>query len=129
MIFISAEKSKQAVLANFFSNLYDGTLKDYPNEVMMFFIPLHKGETISSEKQEKIFFNHDSYTGEEAAIRIGGLNNIHAFVKQKEGVEISLRLLLKSIPTSQGMSHPQLFQFIKPNISGVVTLATFQAGD
>lgn len=38
-------------------------------------------------------------------------------------------MLLKSLSASQGMSRPQLFQFVKPNNSGVTTLATFQTQD
>jgi hypothetical protein len=37
--------------------------------------------------------------------------------------------LIKSIPASSGMIRPQLFQHVKPNVSGVVTMATFQKQD
>jgi len=35
----------------------------------------------------------------------------------------------KSIPTSKGMSQPQLFQYVEPSISGIVTMVTFQKSD
>ncbi len=38
-------------------------------------------------------------------------------------------MLLKSIPATQGMSRSQLFQFVEPNSSGVITLATYQIQD
>jgi hypothetical protein len=45
------------------------------------------------------------------------------------GNKVSLKTLLKSIPASTGMSRPQLFQHLEPNISGVVTMVTFQKQD
>jgi len=39
-----------------------------------------------------------------------------------EKVCLSIRLLLKSIPASAGMSRPQLFQQAEPNPAGVVTI-------
>lgn len=41
MMFVCCEKSKQLHAAEFFSNLYDGTAKEYPNVIMMLFIPLN----------------------------------------------------------------------------------------
>jgi hypothetical protein len=38
-------------------------------------------------------------------------------------------MLLKSIPASEGMSHPQLFQQAEPNHGATVTIVTFQASD
>jgi hypothetical protein len=38
-------------------------------------------------------------------------------------------MLLKSIPATQGMTRPQLFQFVEPNAHGAITLATYQAAD
>jgi hypothetical protein len=38
-------------------------------------------------------------------------------------------MLIKSIPASQGISRPQLFQTVEPNISGIVTMVSFQKQD
>lgn len=48
-------------------------------------------------------------------------------IRLKNDQVISIRMLLKSIPATQNMCHSQLFQFIEPNSSGMVTLATYQA--
>jgi hypothetical protein len=78
---------------------------------------------------KKIIFNHESFIGTEDAITINGLQNLNDMVTLKNGDTISIRLLLKSLSASQGMSRPQLFQFVEPNNSGVTTLATFQTSD
>jgi hypothetical protein len=129
MLFISTEKSRQKEVATFFSELYDGSKKDYPNGAMMIFVPLYDGISISNQQRDKIIFNHESFIGSEEAISIGGLSDLNTSIKIKGGHSISLRLLLKSLPASQGMSRSQLFQFIEPNISGVTTIVTFQSTD
>jgi hypothetical protein len=129
MLFISAEKSKQNVVATFFRDLYDGSKRDYPNGAMMLFVPLYDGVNYSPEQRNKIIYNHESFLGAEEAISIGGLADLNTPIKIKGGHEIPLRLLLKSLPATQGMSRSQLFQFVEPNISGVITLATFQSVD
>ncbi len=63
------------------------------------------------------------------SICIGGLQDLHNMVTLKSGHEVSIRTLLKSIPASQDMHRPQQFQFVEPNSSGVVTIATYQASD
>lgn len=50
-------------------------------------------------------------------------------IKLKSGHEVTIRALLKSLPASHGMHRPQLFQFIEPNSSGEVTIATYQELD
>jgi hypothetical protein len=50
-------------------------------------------------------------------------------VNIRNGVEITLQTLLKGIPAAQVMSHPFLFQHIKPHSSGVVTMAIYQKVD
>jgi hypothetical protein len=129
MLFISAERSKQKEIAKFFSDLYDGTTKDYPNGAVMLFVPLYDGANYSPAQRDKIIFNHESYIGTEEAMCISGLNNLNTPIKIKGGHEITLCILLKSLPASQGMSRPQLFQFIEPNISGITTIVTFQSAD
>jgi hypothetical protein len=108
---------------------YDGTKKEYPNGAMMIFIPLHDGISLSTTQRDKVIFNHESFIGSEEAMCIGSLSNLNTIIKIKGGHNISLRLLLKSLPASQGMSRSQLFQFIEPNISGVTTIATLQSTD
>jgi hypothetical protein len=50
-------------------------------------------------------------------------------IKLKSGHEVTIRALLKSLPASHGMHRPQLFQFIEPNSSGAVIIATYQESD
>ena len=38
-------------------------------------------------------------------------------------------MLLKSIPASEGMTRPQLFQQAEPNHGATITIVTFQASD
>jgi hypothetical protein len=42
MLFICCEKSKQVHATEFFSTLYDGMQKEYPNGIMMLFIPINQ---------------------------------------------------------------------------------------
>jgi hypothetical protein len=129
MIFVSAEKTKTDEVAALFRTIYDGKPKSYPNGAMMLFVPLNEDINYTVEYRKKLIFNHESFIGKEDAITINGLNNLNNEVTLKNGEKITIRMLLKSLPASQGMSRPQLFQFVEPNNSGVTTLATFQTQD
>jgi len=129
MIFISAEQSKAKETLELFKKLYDGSPKAYPNGYMMLFIPLMDGDIHSTEFRSKILYNHDQYVGEESAFSIGGFQDIKTSILLKAGNKVSLRALLKSIPASNGMSRPQLYQHVEPNISGVVMMVTLQKQD
>jgi hypothetical protein len=129
MLFIMGEKSRQNDIAAHFRALYDGTPKEYPNGAMMLFIPLNEGTTYSPEERTKYIFNHESFLGEEAVLCIGGLNDLNSIIKLKNDQQITIRMLLKSIPATQGMTRSQLFQFVEPNASGIITMATYQAQD
>ena len=69
------------------------------------------------------------FLGEEAAFSIGGFQDLKSTIKLHNGNLDSLCTLIKSIPASTGMTRPQLFQHIEPNISGIITMVTFQKQD
>jgi hypothetical protein len=69
------------------------------------------------------------FLGEEAAFSIGGFQDLKNIIKLQNGNSVSLRTLIKSIPASASMTRPQLFQHVEPNISGIVTMVTFQKQD
>jgi hypothetical protein len=96
---------------------------------MMVFLPLTEGSLYTPEERHRFIFNHESFLGNEAALCIGGLNDLNTLIKLKNDQETTIRMLLKSIPATQGMSRPQLFQFVEPNSSGMVTLASYQECD
>jgi hypothetical protein len=129
MLFVSAEKSKQNEVTTLFKDIYDGSQKSYPNGSMMVFIPISDLYNSSPDFRTKLLFNHDKYIGDETLFCIGVFNNLNNLVHLKNGKSISLRLLLKSIPASEGMSRPQLFQQVEPNHGATVTIVTFQDRD
>jgi hypothetical protein len=129
MIFVSTEKSKQLQVTTFFSSLYDATPKEYPNGIMLLFIPLRDGITYDNEYRNKIIFNHEQYSGTEAAISTMGLNDLNTLVKFTSDITISIRTLIKSLPAPQSMSRPQLFHHVEQNASGGLTMATLQEND
>lgn len=126
MLFVSAERSKQEIIIDFFKILYDGEPKQYPQGSMMLFIPLTESSHYSMEYRSKIMFNHDKFNGDEAAVCIGGLKDLKTLIKLKNGSIVSLQTLLKGFPASQGMSRSLLFQHIEPNATRVVAMATYQ---
>jgi hypothetical protein len=126
MIFVNAEKSKQNAVSTFFRTLYDGSPKEYPNGAMMMYIPLNEGTLYTPEERLRYIFNYESFLGEEAALCIGGLNDLNTPIRLQNDQMTTVRMLLKSIPATQGMSRSQLFQFVEPNASGMVTMATYQ---
>jgi hypothetical protein len=129
MLFVSAERSKQEEVSKIFRYIYDGTQKSYPNGSMMMFIPIDVLYKSSNEFRNKIQFNHDKYIGDETLFCIGGFQNLNNIVQLKNGKSISIHHLLKSIPATQGMSQPQLFQQAEPNPAVVITIVSFQAQD
>jgi len=126
---VSSEKSKQEEVSNLLKSIYDGTQKSYPNGSMMVFVPIADLYGSSSDFRTKLQFNHDKYIGDETLFCIGGFQNLNNLVTLKNGKSISIRMLLKSIPASEGMSRPQLFQQAEPNHGATVTIVTFQASD
>lgn len=129
MLFVSAEKSKQNDIAKFFSAIYNGTKKEYPNGTMMAFIPLNDGVKYTDEYRRKLIHNHESYIGNEEAISIRGLQELQQSVTITTGDTITIRELLKLLPAAPGMSRPQLFQMIELNNTGTVTMGIYQACD
>jgi hypothetical protein len=129
MIFVSAEQSHVQETIQLFKQIYNGTPKAYPNGYMLLFIPLLEGQQPTSKFRSKVLFNHSQFLGEEAAFSIGGLQDLKTMVKLKNGNTVPLRTLIKSIPASEGMSRPQLFMQVEPNITGIVTMVTFQKAD
>jgi len=129
MIFISAEQSKTKETVDLFKHLYDGSPKSYLNGCMMLFIPLIDGQQPTPEFRAKILFNHLQFLGEEAAFSTGGFQDLKNIIKPRNGNSVSLCTLIKSVPASTGMTRPQLFQHVEPNISGIVTMVTFQKQD
>jgi len=129
MIFIQAERSTQHLVGEFFSKMYDGSSKPYPNGIMMLFIPLYDNIQHEPAYRQKVIYNHERYIGEEEAICIHGLQNPNIGVKLKNGQNVTLRMLLHSIPATQGMSRPQLFQNVETTNNKDIIIATYQKGD
>ena len=50
-------------------------------------------------------------------------------VTLKDGQHVTLRMLLRSIPATLGMSRPQLFQQVETNATKDVIIATYQKSD
>jgi len=129
MIFVCAERSKQVEAGDFFSRLYDGTSKNYPNGIMMLYIPLNDNIVYEPAYRQKVIFNHEHYLGNEAALCIQGLSDLNTKVTLKNNTEVTLRLLLRSLPASKGMWTPQLFTLVEQSNSGNVVLAAYHAED
>ena len=129
MLFVSAEKSRQQEVIRLMKLIYDGTQKSYPNGYMMLFVPIQELTNSTPAFRLKIAFNHEKYIGDEALFSIGGLNDLNTTIHLTNGKQVSIRTLLQSIPASEGMSRPQLFQQVEPNFGVVVTIVTYQADD
>jgi hypothetical protein len=129
MIFVCSERSTQTTTSKFFSRLYDGTSTEYPNGIMMLLIPLNPNIMYKPSYHQKVIYNHEQYLGEETCMCIHGFHDLSTIIKLKNSQEVSLRMLLHSLPASQGMSWPQLFQLVEPNPAGAVVLITFQQCD
>jgi len=129
MLFVSGEKSKQEEIMEFFKAIYNGDSKQYPNASMMLFIPFIKGTHMAQQYRDKIIFNHQQYNGQGKVLAVGGLSDLQTEVTFKTGQKISLRSLIKSIPSTTGMNHPLLFQHFEANSSKSIHMAIFQKED
>jgi hypothetical protein len=94
MIFVCAEKSKQVEVGAVLSNLYDGMSKDYPNGIMLLYIPLNDNIMYDPSYRRKVMFNHDNYIGNKAALCIQGLNDLNTTVTLKSNLQVTICLLL-----------------------------------
>ena len=129
MIFVQTERTKQHEVGKFFSQLYDGTSKQYPNGIMLLFIPLYDNIRHEPAYRQKVIYNHERYLGEEEALCIHGLQDFNTTVQLKNGQHVTLRLLLRSLPATLGMSRPQLFQTVETDSTKDVILVTYQKRD
>jgi hypothetical protein len=131
MIFVQSERSKKEEATKFFLSLYDGTPKRYPRGDMLFFIPVTSKleDDYTDAQRVKFIFNHTAYLGEEDCTAIFGFTDINTQILLKDGKQVALRTLLKSLPASTGMSRPRLFQVVDPNGGQNCTLVTFQRCD
>ncbi len=129
MIFIHTEKSKQDEVAAIMAQIYDGTTKPYPNGNMMLFIPLQSNIQYDASYRQKVIYNHEQFIGEEMALAIHGLQDPDFGVTLKNGQVITIRMLLRSIPATQGMNRPQLFQLAETNASKDTIIVTHQKVD
>jgi hypothetical protein len=129
MIFIHAEKSKQHEVARVISKIYDGTSKSYPNNIMLLFIPLHDNIQYDAAYRHKVIYNHEQYLGNEEGISIHGLQDPDLIINLKNQQKVTIRMLLRSIPATQGMSRPQLFQLAETNKDKEVIVVTYQKED
>jgi len=129
MIFIHTEKSKQQEVAKVFSEIYDGTSKAYPNGIMLLFIPLHDNVRHDAAYRQKVIYNHEQYLGDEEGITIFGLQDIDMVTTLKNQQHITIRMLLRCLPATQGMSRPQLFQSAETNASRDAIIVTYQKPD
>jgi hypothetical protein len=129
MIFVHAEKSKQQDVAQGLTKIYDGTSKAYPNGNMMLFIPLRDNIQYDALYRQKVVYNHEQFLGEEMALAIHGLQDLDSGVKLKNGQTITIRMLIRGLPATQGMSRPQLFQPAETNASRDCIITTYQKSD
>jgi hypothetical protein len=129
MLFVSAENFKQDEVSFIFKQIYDGIKKSYPNRYMLLYMPFQDMTNSTPEFRTKIAFNHEQYLWDEALLSIGGLNNLNTSIALRNGKSITIRTLLQSIPATEGMTRPQLFQTVEPNAASIITLVTYQAED
>jgi len=93
------------------------------------FFPLHDNIQHDSTYRQKFIYNHERYLGEETALCIQGLCSLSTRIKLKNDQIVPLRMLLRSLPASKGMTRSQLFQLVENNPTGMVVLATYQHCD
>ncbi len=129
MIFVSAERSKQDLVREIFKAIYDGTAKTYPRGEMLYFIPVHLGEQYTEKQRDKFIFNHETYLGDEEVTAIHGLKDLNSEVIIKGGKAVTIRILVKSLPATNGMSRNHLFQVVNHNAGQTCTIVTFQKVD
>jgi hypothetical protein len=131
MIFVRSERSKKEEATKFFLKLYDGTPKRYPRGDMLLFIPVTSklDAEYTDGQRAKYLFNHQAYLGDEDCFAIFGLPNLETLLTLKDGKLTTIRTLLKSLPASEGMSRPRLFQVVDLMPSQDCVIVTFQRSD
>jgi len=131
MIFVRSERSTKDEATKFFLKLYDGTPKRYPRGDMFLFIPITSklDAEYTDAQRAKYLFNHQAYLGDEDCFAIFGLSNLETLLTLKDGKLTTIRTLLKSLPASEGMSRPRLFQVVDLVPSQDCVLVTFQRSD
>jgi len=128
MIYVRAERSKKEDARKIMQKIYDGTKKQYPRGDMMLFIPIISKleDEYSPDQRDKFIFNHERFLGDEDCTAIFGLCDLNNVLTLKNNSKVSIRTLLKGIPSHPAMSKPRLFHIVDPNATQQCTLVTFQ---
>jgi hypothetical protein len=131
MIFVRAELSKKDEARHILQNLYDGTNKSYPRGEMLLMIPIVSKleDEFTPDQRDKFIYNHEKYLGNEDCTAIYGLGDLNTMVTLCNKTIVSLRTLLKGIPSPPGASKLRMFHFVDPNATQMCTLVTFQKND
>jgi len=100
-------------------------------EVTLFFIPVtSKLEAeYTNVQRAKYLFNHQTYLGNEDYFAIFGLSDLNTLISLKDGKQVTIQTLLKSLPASEGMSRSRLFQVVDYVPLQNCVLVTFQWSD
>jgi len=129
IIFVSAEVSKMEKMTEFFSSLYDGSVKRYPYCTPLLFVPLYRC-TLSSEFRAQLIRMHKDRIGEEVtATTIKGWRSLDSpiLLQAPDGSteRSTVKELLLSLPASPGMVTPYLFTNIEPQTNSDFFLAVY----
>lgn len=129
IIFVSAEVSKMDKMTDFFSSMYDGSVKRYPYCTPLLFVPLYRC-TLSSEFRAQLIRMHKDKIGDEVtATTIKGWHSLDTSIllQAHDGstAQSTVKELLLSLPASPGMVTPYLFTNIEPQPNSDFFLAVY----
>ncbi|MFN9978943.1 MAG: hypothetical protein ACK53Y_03465, partial [bacterium] len=82
-----------------------------------------------ADYRQKVLFNHELYLRDEEGITIRGLQDLDMHITLKDQKNITIRMLLRCLPATQGMSRPQLFQLAETNATRESIVVTYQKPD
>ncbi len=101
---LRSKRSKKEEARLVLQDIYDGSKKSYPRGDMLFFIPVMSklDNEYTAEQQDKFITNHEAYLGDEDCT--AKLQDWNTKVELTNGNSISIRSLLKSIPSLPGIS-------------------------
>ena len=129
IIFVSAEVPKMEKLTDFFSKLYDGSVKRYPYSTPLLFVPLYRCN-LSSEFRAQLIRMHNDRIGEAVtATTIKGWHSLESpiLLQTPNGstTRSTVKELLLCLPASRGMVTQYLFTNIEPQPNSDFFLAVY----
>jgi hypothetical protein len=124
---IVVDRPSMDISHKYFSEWFDGDKPTSPNGLPYLFLPLHK-KTYKDEERRQIVLDNEHHAGNSSVVALRGVQDLDKVLTLVNGVNITIRKLLLSVP-AQGTTSGILFDQIERQSNSSWLLCCFPSMD